>query len=485
MNSHRLDITVAVALGLLLVGCPEDRDDDVQGDDDAGDDDDLQDDDIADDDSSCCGDWDGSLAMAGDLDGDGMADLLVGDGEGSVGDHPGGAVYVFHGPLATGELDLATRDAVLIGEQKRDRAGETLAGAGDVDGDGFGDLVIGAPGVEPGGAFYVVRGPLSGVIALDSAASKVVSTQGGLALGTAIDAGGDVDADGVPDVLVGAPGHRVGSDAVGAAFLYCGDLEGEIDHDSATATLIGEADMDQAGDAVAIPGDVDGDGFADVLIGAVFNDTSGFVTGAAYVQLGPISGTVELAQADVTLYGSDVDHRFGTAVAGAGDVNGDGITDFMVGSESEACGVVYGFHGPPSPGLDLSQASWVIRGGSDCMSGGPADFGRNPTAAGDVDGDGLDDILLGSPYAENDFGPDGVPMVYILLGPLAGDIDLGTTPDVILLQSTPDSEQFGLVLAGGDDLDGDGLDDVVVGAPAMRIGQPDDWPGRVYVYSGS
>lgn len=212
-------------LGLLvLTACP--------GEDATADDDDAP---AGDDDTTYDGTWSrhGTVSAAGDLDGDGFDDVLAGDPRGSHSGCDEGIVYVFRGPLPEGQLTLGSPDFVIVGEQPGDRAGSGLAAAGDLDGDGFDDILISAPfgetqkGASDGGLVYVVPGPVSGEVVLwtDPEVERLEGEPDALTFGYISAAAGDVNGDGFDDVLAGSPArsseHEPG-DWPGAVYLFVG-----------------------------------------------------------------------------------------------------------------------------------------------------------------------------------------------------------------------------------------------------------------------
>jgi hypothetical protein len=246
-----------------------------------------------------------AVAFVGDVDGDGVSDLAVGAPFHDAGASNAGLVRVHSG--ATGALLLT-----LHGGAAGDRFGSALSGAGDIDGDGVPDLIVGAPGAD---------GPDTdcGRVTAHSGADGSVLLSfthpgNGASFGTAV-AAGDIDADGVPDVVGGAP---FASSSAGIVYVHSG-ADGALLH-----TFGGTASADQFGSAVAVPGDVDRDGYDDVLIGSP--QWVAGEPGSAQLRSG-LTGAVLLA-----MNGEDADSHFGSAVSGLGDVDGDGDPELAVGA---------------------------------------------------------------------------------------------------------------------------------------------------------
>lgn len=217
-------------------------------------------------------------AMAGQVDfnGDGASDVAL------KGGGLGGEVALMFGPLASGILPVSGADAFLRGEKADDGAGLALA-AGDVDGDGYGDLLVGAPNESSvdryTGAVYVVLGPHSGSTSLAMADAKITGVALGDQLGQSLAVAGDVDGDGADDLLLGV--HMV-SEVV----LFYGTPSGTSTYAAADASFMGEQAGDRTGEGLSTAGDWNGDGFADLLIGATHHSGSAYYAGAAYVVLG-------------------------------------------------------------------------------------------------------------------------------------------------------------------------------------------------------
>ncbi len=283
--------------------------------------------------------------------------------------------------------------------------------------------------------------------------------------------GGDVNNDGFSDVIVGAPAH-VGSDLdpAGKAFLYKGSAAGL----ASTASWSAEgAPFAYLGSSLGA-GDVNGDGFADIITGAPrhSNDGGETLVGAAYVYLGTSTGLSTIAA--WSAQGDQDQTRFGASVALA-DVNGDGFSDAVVGaplydgSFTDEGEVFIYLRGPS--GLSLTPSA-ILSGGQ--MG---ADFGRSVAAAGDVNGDGRGDLIVGSPLYDNGEVDEGRAMIY--LGSTTG---LATSPSWII-ESNQGMAQLGASVAGAGDVNGDTFKDVVVGAPAYATGA--GMAGAAFGFKGS
>ncbi|MBN1335205.1 MAG: FG-GAP repeat protein [Deltaproteobacteria bacterium] len=415
-----------------------------------------------------------SLA-AGDVDGDGVDDVLVGAfGERTAGFRTG-AAYIVLGPVS-GTLNLSVADAKLVGEEEGDEAGWSVS-AGDVDGDGVDDVLVGAYREETGGsnagAVYLMRGPVSGTVDLSLADAKLVGERSSDQAGYSVSAG-DVDGDGVEDILVGALRADTGGKDAGAAYLVLGPVSGTVDLSRADARLTGERYEDNAGSSVSA-GDVNGDGVDDVLVGAFLERSEGSQAGAAYLVLGPVSGTVNLYLADAKLVGEDFYDNAGNSVS-AGDVDGDGVEDVLVGACREDtggtdAGAVYLVLGPVAGTVDLSLADAKLIGEEEGDEAGWS------VSTGDVDGNGVDDVLVGA-FMEETVG-SYAGAAYLVLGPVSGTVDLSLADAKFLAEEERDGA--GSSLAAGD-VDGDGVDDVLVGAYAENTGSRD--AGAAYLLYG-
>jgi hypothetical protein len=402
-----------------------------------------------------------SLATAGDVNGDGYSDVIVGT-------HGYERAYVYHG--GPGGLS-STPD--WTAHQAGGGFGFSVATAGDVNGDGYSDVIVGAHtygGPEPyEGRAYVYHGSSTGLAA--SPAWTAEGDQASAYFGYSVATAGDVNGDGYSDVLVGTPYYDNGETDEGRAWVYHGGPAGL----AATPAWTAESDQVEArfGCSAATAGDVNGDGYSDVIVGAYFYDNPELYEGRAYVYHGSYAGLSAspgwIAESNLVMA------RFGSSVAAAGDVNGDGYGDVIIGARLYSNGQTgegraYVYHGSTS-GLNTSPA-WTTE--SDQAH---AYFGHSVATAGDVNGDGCSDVIVGAQYYDNGEYDEGRAFVYH--GSASG---LATSP-AWTAESDQAGAYFGSSVATAGDVSGDGYSDVIAGAPEYSNGQSDE--GRAYVYHGN
>ncbi len=411
----------------------------------------------------------GAISGAGDLNGDGFADWLIGADREDTNGAGAGAVYVMFGAVSGEVDVSTQAGAVLRGQSLGDHAGVAVAGPGDVDGDGIGDLLIGAYDTDYGGAgagsAYVISGPVSGELSLSVAVSRLDGEVAGDQAGYSVAGPGDVDGDGLADILVGAFENDDNGAASGAVYLFEGPVTGNYRLWAADARILGELPGDQAGWALSAGGDVNGDGLADLFMGAPNAHADGVYTGAAYLVLGAPRGTFDLTEADAKLKGANAGDLAGYAVAGGGDVDGDGYDDLVVGAPEadlggSASGATYIVHGPVSGRVVLTAADTVLVGeNTDDQAG--ASVAVSP----DVDGDGLADLLIGARLDDTNGSNAGA--AYIVRAVTTGTIDLGAQAGKVLGEAQGD--WAGAAVAGVGDLNNDGFGDMAVGVPFYDI----------------
>jgi hypothetical protein len=417
--------------------------------------------------------WAGySVAPAGDVDGDGHLDVLIGaDGRSAGGDRAGGA-HLVRGPV-TGPVDLAAAAATLVGESPFDYAGFSVAGAGDVNADGYDDLLVGAWGDDDAGvdagAAYLLHGPVSGTLSLAAASVKLTGVEAGDLAGRVAGAG-DVNADGFADLLIGSRREVTGGGA-GAAHLVYGPVTASGSLWRSDARLIGASDAGDAGRAVAGAGDVNLDGYDDLLVGADLHAAGGAEAGAAFLVHGPVWGDLWLEEADAVLIGEDAGDHAGYAVSPGGDLNDDGHPDLLIGAPRHDgagvdAGAAYVVYGPVTGELDLALADVRLLGAA-----AEDTAGVSVAAAGDVNGDGAADLVVGA-MGSDEGGSTNRGAAVLVYGPLAGDVDLGVTGARVLGVGR---DGLGRSVAGAGDLTGDGYDDLLLGGPyfglQMGVGQ--------------
>jgi hypothetical protein len=469
-----------------------------------------------------------SVATAGDVNGDGFSDVIVGARQYSNGHATEGGAFVYHGSASgLSPTSSWTGEGGAIGVQ----FGVSVSTAGDVNGDGFSDVIVGAWLDGQGGRAFVYHGSDSGLVA--TAAWAAEANQGNAYFGTSVATAGDVNGDGFADVIIGAPGYTNGQSTEGRTFVYHGSAgglsvgaawtaesnqadnsfglsvgtAGDVNGDGFADVIVGNKDWtngqftegradvysgsaagltigptwavesDQAsaqfGVSVATAGDVNGDGYSDVIVGAEAYDNPETDEGRAFVYRGSAAG---LATAPGwTTNANQAGAEFGYSVSTAGDVNGDGFSDVIVGARlydngQTDEGRAFVYLGSPT-GLGTGPL-WTAEGDSQF-----AEFGTSVAAAGDVNGDGYGDVIVGAPYYFNANGTSGRALVYH--GSPAGPAASPSWTSPLDLYAT----KFGECVSTAGDVNGDGYSDVIVG-DSGRFHLVSKY-GAAFVYHGS
>ena len=405
-----------------------------------------------------------ACGAAGDVNGDGYGDIIVGACGMSNGQTREGRAYVYFGSASSIQsTPVWTAESDVNGAY----FGECVATAGDINGDGYSEIIVGSRLFSNGnsneGAAMVYLGSSSGPLA--PATWVVEGNQDGAQFGSWVGPAGDTNGDGYADIIVGAEYYDNGEADEGRAFVYLGSASGL----GTVAAWTAESDQASAqfGSAVMTAGDINGDGYSDVVVSAPFYDNGETDEGRVYLYFGSVSGLATTAA--WMAEGDQAFANFGQqAAATAGDVNGDGYSDLIVGAwwydngqTNEGRAYVF-FGGPDGPS---TAAGWTAEGTASSEG-----LGSSVSTAGDVNGDGYSDAIVGAPGYSSNTGK-----AYLFLGGISG---LSPTASWTAVGESPNS-YFGSPVASAGDVNGDGYADVVIGAASYNT-----YTGRAYLYMG-
>ncbi|WP_397580560.1 beta strand repeat-containing protein [Sphingorhabdus sp.] len=437
-----------------------------------------------------------SVSSAGDVNNDGFDDLIIGAPDADPNGNISGASYVVFGkannstPVNLSAIASGIGGFVINGASVDDNSGFSVSSAGDVNNDGFDDLIIGATGAGASyGASYVVFGKANGTAvnlsAIGTGGFVINGASADVGLGRSVSSAGDVNNDGYDDLIIGADRTNAnGTSYSGASYVVFGKANNTAVNLSAIGTggfvIDGVSADDRSGYSVSSAGDVNGDGFDDLIIGAPNTDLNGNSSGTSYVVFGKANNmsvnlsAIASGTGGFVINGASGEDNSGFSVSSAGDVNGDGLDDLIIGAPNADpngnayAGASYVVFGKANNTAPVNLSAIASGTGGFVINGALADdrLGRSVGSAGDVNGDGLDDLIIGALYADPN-GNQDAGASYVVFGKANGTpvnlSAIGTGGFVINGASASDRSGFSVSSAG--DLNNDGFDDLIIGAP--------------------
>ena len=453
-----------------------------------------------------------SVASAGDVNGDGYDDIVIGAPRADGG---AGKSYVIFGQAGGFDprFELSTLDGtngfVLEGIARHDRSGTSVASAGDINNDGYGDIIVGSPDVNGRGSSrdsaqaYLIFGqpdaydPSVNLATFNSThGTKITGIDGSHKWsGISVASAGDFNGDGIDDIIIGSD---YGNSGAGKSYLLFGknSQAGESfgsDMDLSALNLpdgfamTGLSAGDRYGRSVSSAGDINGDGYADIIIGAPYADPNGITNaGESYVIYGKSMQAIQQDSPnhiDSVITGLGHYDNTGHSVSTAGDFNGDGFDDIIIGaSNADPNGVTNAgesyllFGAADGFGARPDLASLTGNNGFLILGINSNDYtGYSVSAAGDVNNDGLEDIIIGTPGNSYSNG-----LCYVVLGKTDearrdddaysttdGHLNLGKLngQNGFVINGINTGDQSGQSVSSAGDINGDGYDDILIGAP--------------------
>lgn len=382
----------------------------------------------------------------------------------------------------SGDIMVDVADFMSFGEVGSDQMASHIESA-DMNGDGHQDLIVSAHNssrsVTDGGAVYIINGPIMpSVGGIESQASVIISGtidegMAGISMGTA-----DFDDDGMDDLIIGASRAEVDGVSTGAAgqvHIFYGDLTDDIDAEDADATIYASLGPQRLGEDIHSGGDIDGDGLPDLALGSTRLGTHAYRAGGVLLFTGSterLSGSISADDCDTEISSTQSQMAFGSAVQFIGDTNGDGLDDLLVGApgtneNGTNAGAAMLFLGDTtlySTGLSRihTSANATYHGESGQNKAGTAIAGLN-----DVDDDGYTEFAIGAPF--NDTVTTNAGAAYLMIDPdRTGVHELVDAADTVFY-GTRSGDRVGESFAGNNDLDNDGILDLIIGAPGVDL----------------
>jgi Ca2+-binding RTX toxin-like protein len=448
------------------------------------------------------------VSEAGDINGDGIDDLIIGNPLADPKGLNSGQSYVVFGrrnglrPTFNLTKLNGQNGFIINGIRGSDRLGNSVSNAGDINGDGIDDLVIGssfadASGGTGAGKSYVIFGK-RGNFGKNFNLSKLNGRNGfainGTAvfdeLGESVSSAGDINGDGIGDLIVGARSANAGGQTgAGKSYVVFGKRGGFTSNFNLSRlngsngfVINGIAEFDFSGSSVSGAGDINGDGIDDLVIGARSASPNGAFSGQSYVVFGSSSGfgaSLNLSSLNgsngFAINGASVSGGLGAAVSDAGDINGDGIDDLIIGSGSTKSYVIFGSRDSFNATFDLSTLDG--NNGFVISASSATDFLSLVSGAGDINGDGVDDLIIGT---DSDF--DGKS--YVVFGSRNGfgdTLNLSTLNgrNGFAINGIAGTDPIAASVSGAGDINGDGVDDLII---ASRL---EDFRRSYVIYGGA
>lgn len=344
--------------------------------------------------------------------------------------------------------------------------GMSVSGAGDINGDGYDDVILGAPGYENGqlteGAVFVYYGTSRGInpTTYTLLERNIVHGQ----FGEYLSGGGDLDGDGYDDIVIGVPQYSTDTiNSTGSIYVYYGSSSGIKAN---TPDIIsGTHPNGYFGGSVSMSKDLNGDLYDDIIVGESGASQGQTNEGTVTIVYGGPWGV--LYTASTVIEGNVMGKGLGRAVSGAGDVNGDGYNDVLAGAYNSA----YVYYGGPW-GVETTPATSLTSNQQNSY------FGYSLAGGGDINGDGYDDILIGASSYTNGQSSEGA--VFVFNGSAAGIV---TTP-ALILEGNKDSVRYGANMAFVGDINSDGFSDIIASATGQASDITQRGEGMAYVYYG-